>query len=296
MMRVSVLLCLALASCNPAPKVPEEQLGGAVYTTFYPTTYLAERIAGGLVPIVCPLPEGGDPISWRPSRDVLAEYQSAKLIVLNGIGLEKWVETASLPAGRVLESCWLNPDEVVRYEDITVHKHGPGGEHAHEGIDAHTWLDHALAARQANCIYLEMQSRWPQHAGAMSKNLKPLLDDLVALAERLKTIKPAPLLASHPAYNYLAFRFKWQIANLDLDPEVMPDEKQLAEIRSRLEEHPAKLLLWESEPLPEIATKLETAFGLQSIVFSPCESKPAGGEDYLSVMNANLDRLTNAGR
>src|SRR5262245_38391727 len=37
-----------------------------VWTTFYPTTYFAKRIAGDTVKVVCPLPESEDPAFWKP--------------------------------------------------------------------------------------------------------------------------------------------------------------------------------------------------------------------------------------
>lgn len=267
---------------------------GSVYTTFYPTTYFAERIAGGLVPVVCPLPADADPIFWQPPREALAAYQQAALVVLNGASFEKWVDTASLPADRTVVAGDLPPEQLIRYENAVVHKHGPAGEHSHEGIDGHTWLDPEIARLQVETIVSAMAGRWPQHADAFDANAAQLLADLADLDRRLRATPPPPLLASHPAYNYLAKRYGWDIDNLDLDPEQMPTDGQVADIRARLAERPVKLLLWEGEPLPEIAARLESELGLESVLFSPCETTPESG-DFLSAMEANIDRLANAG-
>ena len=48
-------------------------------------------------------------------------------------------------------------------------------------------------------------------------------------------------------------------------------------------------MLWEAEPLPETVARLEE-MGIESIVFDPCATEPDSG-DYLSVMQANLQRL-----
>jgi len=104
-----------------------------------------------------------------------------------------------------------------------------------------------------------------------------------------------PLLASHPAYNYVARRYGWNIKNLDLDPQQMPDNESLDEIRTLLKEHPARFILWESAPDPAIAARLEAELELTSVVFSPCELHSAAdrdaGLDYLSVMRQNIQNL-----
>ena len=50
------------AGCADSSSGPADTRERAVYTTFYPTTYFAEQIAQGTVPVVCPLPAGEDPI------------------------------------------------------------------------------------------------------------------------------------------------------------------------------------------------------------------------------------------
>ena len=297
-MKSTLPLCFAFAlfaGCKGDDRTTNSgEDNGAVYTTFYPTTYFAERVSGGLVPVECPLPDDADPIFWQPSREALAGYQQAALVVLNGASFEKWTETASLPADRTVVSGDLPADQLIRYENAVVHKHGPGGEHSHEGIDGHTWLDPQIATLQVETIQAAMAKRWPEHAAAFESNADALIAELAALDERLKNTTAPPLLASHPAYNYLAKRYSWDIDNLDLDPGEMPSAEQLEDIRARLAERPVKLLLWEGEPLPEISAKLQSEFGLQSVLFSPLEGTPESG-DYLSVMKENIDRLANAG-
>ncbi len=296
-------LAVALVSAPACSKrgVPEggsPPTGTGVYTTFYPTTYLTEQIVGGMIPVTCPLPDGADPIYWRPPREVIAAYQRADLVVINGASFEKWVTTASLSPGLVVDSARPLAGELVHYENAVVHRHGPEGEHSHEGIDGHTWLDPLNAKAQAGEILRALGERWPEHAKAFADNAADLAVKLDALHARLEKLSPPPLLASHPAYNYLVKRYGWEIDNLDLDPGQTPTGEQLDDIRARLAKRPMGLILWESEPTPAAAEKLKGEFGLRSITFSPCETAPPGagsaGVDFLSIMNANIDRLAAA--
>ena len=52
-----------------------------------------------------------------------------------------------------------------------------------------------------------------------------------------------------------------------------------------LEEHPARIMFWESEPLPAVSQRL-AGLGVESRVYAPCANRPDDG-DWLSVMDAN---------
>ncbi len=294
---------LLLTGC-PRHDGPPESGGGdkekfVIFTTFYPAQYFTQRIAGGLAKVVCPVPEDEDAIFWKPDAAALTGYQNADLIVLNGAGFAQWVSKVSLPESRIVDTAKPLAKEFIAYQDVVTHSHGPKGEHAHEGLDGHTWVDPVNALAQAEQILLALQKRLPEQKDAFQSGFDALADDLKALDARLKEYqagyKNQPLLASHPAYNYIARRYGWNLKNLDLDPEEMPSDEAIAKIKELLVDHPAKFLIWEGEPKPEIAAKFKTETGLASIVFSPCEllseDEKAMGIDYLKVMRENLENL-----
>ncbi|MBT3193331.1 MAG: zinc ABC transporter substrate-binding protein [Verrucomicrobia bacterium] len=271
-----------------------------VFTTFYPTAYFAERIGGEHIKVVCPVPEAADAIFWMPDDAVIQDYQKADLIVLNGAGFSKWVGKVSLPESRIVDTALPFCDSFIRFEDAVVHSHGPGGAHAHEGIDGHTWMDPVNAKVQAGEILNALVERWPEWEPRFAVGYASLAKDLDGLAARLAAFRDMPgsppaMFASHPAYNYVVRRYQWNVANLDLDPEVMPTPAELAQIRERFRGFMAGTLMWESEPLPEVAELMKSELGLESIVFSPCElltaAQRARGDDYISIMHGNLDRL-----
>ena len=304
--RTAVVLaaCALLAACGDgsttAPSGNGRSSKPVVYTTFYPTTYLAQRLAGDDAQVVCPLPDDEDPIFWKPDEDVILAYQGADLIVVNGAEFEKWVLRASLPESRIVKTAEPFREGWITFEQAVEHSHGPSGKHAHEGIDGHTWVDPVLASSQATQIMGALMRLMPDSDTRIriQDRLAPLLDDLDALDARFRALSEGydghVLLASHPAYNYVARQYGWRILSLDLDPEAMPSDAAFDEIRSMLADAPARHILWESAPLPDIATRFSEDLGLESIVFSPCETPPDGGVDYLARMNLNLDDVAPA--
>lgn len=302
----SVLLLLAMLApimgCgNEAQEhTPAAERESVVLTTFYPTTYFARQIAGGQVPVECLVPEGEDPIFWKPSREALERYTNAELIVLNGAKFEKWAQRATLPRSRVVDSAQGFRDRFVTYEHAVTHSHGPGGEHSHEGTDGHTWLDPINAIDQSKAIAEAMAKSWPDHAGSFETNQQELERALRELHSRYENevtpkLDGVKLLASHPAYNYLAERYGWDIHNLDLDPDDGLTEDAIDEINEAIGDHDGKVvLLWESEPNLES----ETEHAFYNVLFTPAELPVTGtaeaDPDYMGIMHANIDRLLEA--
>jgi zinc transport system substrate-binding protein len=270
-----------------------------VYTTFYPTTYFTERIGGAKVKVVSPCPPDADPARWMPDDETLKAYQGADLIVVNGAEFEDWIGKVTLPQSRVVNTAAPLKEHFIVLKEKVTHSHGPGGTHTHAGIDEHTWLDPVNAKIQAGEIKSALAAAMPDRRAAFEEGYAGLAKDLDALDGRFKELSAKLegefLLCSHPAYNYLGRRYGWKMKYFHLDPEVLPGEAEIREIKTFLETQPAKYMLWEAQPREEIERKFREDLGLQAILFSPCESMDAdelaAGKDFLSVMNQNIDRM-----
>jgi zinc transport system substrate-binding protein len=296
---LAALLLPLLVACSREPDETPASTGSPyIATSLYPLRYLAQRLIGDGARVLCPLPPDADPLHWQPDRATLQVFAEATLIVLNGAGVESWRATASLPLSRIVDTTEKLGAELVRFEAVT-HSHG-GGEHTHEGLDGHTWLDPRLLLGQAEALREGLLRAFPAQHAAIQRNFAALEADLGALDQRWRGIAPrlkrVNLLASHPAYNYPSKRYEFLITNLDLDPERELGGGELAAlgVARGAREVPA-LLLWESEPLAATREKLERELALPSLVFSPCENPPRAeldaGVDLLSMMRRNLDLL-----
>lgn len=291
--------------CDPAePRDNAVTLQPVLMTTFHPTEYFARRIIGTAVPleVVNPVPPEEDPAGWRPADDVIARYQLATLIVINGASFEQWTATAALPRSRIVDTTAGLDEPLITYA-TTTHSHGPAGEHTHAGVNGHTWLDPITASAQASAIADALAERYPDHAAAIDTNLAALLADLEELDARWRALAPAlnqaTLFASHPSYDYPARRYGFEIINLDLDPSEPLTRHDLDTLSSELPGDAGAahaLLLWEDTPAhepPELA-----ALGIRGVVFAPAEraavSESEERTDYLAIMHANLDRLEHA--
>jgi len=278
-----------------SPTAGEAEAAGKlrVYVVNYPLRYFTERIGGGSVEVFFPAPGGDDPAYWMPDEETIAAYQGADLIVLNGANYAKWVGKVSLPRAKTVDTSSKFRDEYISSPEVTTHSHGPAGKHAHESLAFTTWLDLDLASRQAERIAAALSRKKPEKKADFERNFEALRKDLEALDAELRGIvaqSPGrPLVGSHPVYEYLARRYGMNLKMVHWEPGEAPNLDQWNGLKHLREEHPARWMVWEGEPLAESAGALDK-IGMQGLVFNPCGNVPDNG-DFLSVMKENLRNL-----
>ena len=264
-----------------------------VYVVNYPLQYFAERIGGEHVNVVFPAPADIDPAYWMPDMQTITAYQQADVILLNGAGYARWINKATLPRFRMVNTSERFKGQYIEAAEILTHSHGSEGEHAHESLAFTTWIDFNLAARQAKAIAEALGRKRSELKDTFQKNYQTLEQDLLKLDRDLKILiskdPSRPLVVSHPVYDYFARRYGLNIKSVHWEPVEIPTNEQLMELNRILKEHPAKWMLWEGKPMKESAERLQ-AIGLDSLVFDPCGNTPHQG-DFLSVMRQNVDNL-----
>lgn len=295
MKKIALLPLLLIASCDresATSTAPATNGKPQVLVANYPLKYFAERIGGSTVEVVFPAPGDEDPAFWQPDDAAIAKFQSADVILMNGATYSKWAEKVTLPQSKLVDTSAAFKAQYIEIKADSTHSHGPGGEHSHSGTAFTTWLDLTQAVQQAEAVKTALAKFTPD----AEKNFAALKSDLEALDARLiavgKRIANAPLVASHPVYHYLARRYALNLQAVLWEPEVVPDDKAMEELKTILAKHSAKWMLWEGEPAKESMAKLD-AIGVKSLVFDPCGNVPDGG-DFLSVMKGNIEALEKA--
>jgi zinc transport system substrate-binding protein len=258
----------------------------------YPLAYFAARIGADLVAVDLLPPPGVDPAFWQPSPDDIARIQASNIILLNGADYAKWVATATLPASRVVvtaDSAW---DRYITIEGAVTHTHGPEAAHSHGETAFTTWLDPRIAIVQAEAVAAALVEARPEGRGIFDDNLGALVRDLEALDESFEDAfsrLDGRFIASHPVYQYLARRYDLDLVSVTFEPDQPLTEAQWRDLQRVLAGHPASVMLWESEPLPEIRERL-SSMGLEVIVLDPAANRPESG-DYMDLMGDNVDNL-----
>ena len=257
-------LLALLAGCSggqseqsmPAAGTPTKLRVGVVN---YPLQYFAKRIGGDAVEVFFPAPADVDPAFWSPNAETVAIYQQADLVLANGAGYARWVGLASLRSSRLVDTSTAFRERYVPIEDAVTHSHGPTGDHSHLGYAFTTWLDPTLSVEQARAVTEAFVASRPAAEDAFREAFFALEADLLALDSDLQRwadrIDRAPLLFSHPVYQYLAARYGLNAQSVHWEPGEMPSEEKWRELDRLRRDHAADWMIWEGTPVPEIAER-----------------------------------------
>ena len=89
---------------------------------------------------------------------------------------------------------------------------------------------------------------------------------------------------------WLAWRQSALLRHLEEDRvRARTRDEEHEKLERKIADHPARLMLWEGEPLPETALRLEQ-LGVDTVVVDPCGNRPEEG-DWLTTMRANAEAL-----
>jgi len=284
-----VLLCLLVTSVNAADKL-------TIYTVNYPLQYFAQRIAADYAEVIFPAPPDVDPAVWTPNTETIRAYQKADLVLLNGAGYASWVKKASLSRARQVNTSASFKDGYISVQEGATHSHGPAGDHSHTGTAFTTWLDLYQAVQQAESVMHALVRKRPEHKAAFEQNFDALRDELMVLDLKIQKLVAGkaeqPMLASHPVYQYLARRYLLHLKELQWEPDAVPGDAEWQRLRYVTEGFPAQWMIWEKQPVPEIAGRLDD-MGIGTLVLDPCANRPRQG-DFLDVMQHNVQNLSEA--
>jgi zinc transport system substrate-binding protein len=286
----------ALTACKPAPDksgAEKKKAGNGrlqIHVANYPLAYFTERIGSTEVDVIFAAPADEDPAFWEPTDKDVAAMQEADLIVMNGATYSKWADKVSLPESKVLDTSAAFKPQFIEVKEVVTHSHGKAGEHSHTGTAFTTWIDFQQAIKQADAIREALQRLRPEQIELFALNFDQLKTDLLKLDGDMVAVgaklAAQPLVASHPVYQYFSRRYKLNVREVHWEPEVVPDDAALEELKKILAGHPAKWMVWEGDPAQESVNKLK-AIGLESAVFDPCGNVPEKG-NWLEVMKGNV--------
>jgi zinc transport system substrate-binding protein len=286
---IAAIFALACSADDPVDeRVVETNTGTLlIYSVNYPLAYFAQRVGGEDVRVVFPVPPNTDPAEWTPAPDEIAAFQTADLILLNGPGHAGWVKRASLPKSKIVDTSASFRDRLIELRGETKHTHGPAGAHVHAGTAGTTWLDPLLAIEQARAITDALVGIRPERATSFQERFAALETDVLLVdarfTEATETIGEAPILFSHPVYQYFERRYRLNGESVHWEPAESPTLTMWQKLNSILSNHPSQLMIWEAAPREETIRRLDS-LGISSVVLAPGANTPEAGDWYSTML------------
>ena len=258
-----------------------------VVAAFYPLAYAASVVGGKHVDVANLTPPGVEPHDLELTTDQVDALQDAGLVLVMGRGFQPAVEKVAGDRDR----------GTLRVLDALALR----GKHRQ---DPHVWLDPVLMGTVVDEVRDALAQADPAHAKVFAANAARLHQALEALdADYRAGLAACPrrlIVTTHEAFGHLAAEYGLrQEAVTGLAPDAEPSARRLAQLSDLATRTGVTTVFTETLASPKIARTLaREAGGLRTAVLNPLEGltdrERTRGDDYFTVMRANLDKIERA--
>jgi zinc transport system substrate-binding protein len=305
---LAATLPIGLAGCG-ALSTDGETAGDSreVVAAFYPLEFAAERVAGDRFTVSNLTALGGEPHDLELTVRETADLASADLVV-HLAGFQPAVDDA---VEQTVEGEVLEVTEVVDLQEVADHSeeahveeegdaHAEEDAHHHGDEDPHFWLDPLRVADLGDAVAERLGELDPEHADEYTANAADLrveLEDLdAAYQEGLASCERDMVVVNHDAFGYLSKYGLHLEPILGLSPDAEPSPADLARLQDLIRDEGITTVFAETLDSRKAAETLAGDLDLEVSVLDPVEglTDATTGEDYLSLMRANLDELMKA--
>ena len=280
-----------------------------IVASFYPMYDFTKNIVGDEGEVALMVPAGTEAHDYEPSAKDMKKLQDADVFVYNDENMETWVPAVedTLNEGDVhVVKATENMLLLAGSDEAHDHAHGEGEGHSHD-LDPHVWLAPSLAIQEVEEIRDQLIEAYPEKEQAFRDNTEAYLEKLHALdesyTEAFSQADQKSFVTQHAAFGYLAVEYGLtQVPISGLSPSEEPTATRLAELKTDVSEYDIQYIYVEENAADTIARTLAKEANVELLVLNPLEGltneQMENGEDYLSVMKANLAALsktTNSG-
>jgi ABC-type Zn uptake system ZnuABC Zn-binding protein ZnuA len=293
------LVSAALVSCSRGPSTARSR----VLASEPFLADIAREVAGDRIDVAALLPIGVDPHTWEPAPREAAAVARAELFIVNGAGLEAFLEPLLDGLGdrrpRIVEaSAGLVPRERASGE--------PGGAGGHGEIDPHFWLDPLNVVRYAENIRDALaeldpagEATFRANAAAYVQHLQEL-DRWIAGEVARIPVERRLLVTNHDSLGYFADRYGLRIVGTvipSVSTGASPSAKDLAALADELRSTGARALFIEEGADSRLARQLAAETGLRLV--TDLRTHTLSGPDgpaptYLAMMRADVRTIVDA--
>jgi zinc/manganese transport system substrate-binding protein len=291
-----VVAALALAV---APVFAQQAAGGPlnVVATFSILGDFATNIGGDRVNVTTLVGPNSDTHVYTPTPSDAKKITDAKLVVVNGLGLEGW-----LP--RLIKSSGGKAVTVVATKGIATRKIEDGHDHDPGDADPHAWQSVINAKIYVANIRDALVAVDPAGAEAYKANAAAYLAKLDALdrevREMVAKIPPQrrSVISTHDAFGYFAAAYGIKfIAPQGVSTESEPSARDVAAIITQIKRQKIPAVFLENVSDPRLRRRIaaETGANIGGTLYSDSLTDEKGpAPTYIDMVRHNIKALTSA--
>jgi zinc transport system substrate-binding protein len=254
-----------------------------IVTTFLPAYCFTINVTGDRADVQNLTSGAGGLHDYQLTPAEMRKISSADVIVMNGLGLESWMDKA-LRSGTKTGVRLVRLSDGLKGELIPIKS-----ERNREEINPHIWLDPKLAAHSLSNILSALSEADPGNAEAYAANVKEYVKRLERLEDELnrllEPVRSISFVTYHDAFPYFARRFELKIAGVvEQTLEVTPAPKYLSALLGTIRETHAKALFTEPGGDNRLARRIASDAKIKLAELDPMEIGPANAKAYEETM------------
>jgi zinc/manganese transport system substrate-binding protein len=276
-----------------------------VATSFSILEDLVRNVGGSRVSITNFVPRNGDTHAYQPSARNVKGLAEAKLVFINGLGLESWFERLAKNAGgqaRVVRlSDGLKPLALEEEAEHADEKHEEHGE-----FDPHMWWNPMNTIAYVNRIRDALAKADPSGQSVYSSNAAKYSRQLADMDAWAKgevaqiLIANRKLVTNHDSLGYLASRYGFQIlGNVipGIGTEREPSAKESADLIRNIKRNNVKAIFTENTVSAKLAQTIakETGAKIAPALYTDALGEVgSAGDTYLKAFRHNISTIVTA--
>jgi zinc/manganese transport system substrate-binding protein len=314
------LAALAVASVLAMPAWAQSVTAAApikVVTSFSILADMVRNVGGDRVAVTTLVGPDGDAHVFQPTPGDVKTIADAKVVFVNGIGFEGWIErlvgSAAYKGPVIVATTGLQAQKMAD-EDAKggghAHGHAHGKDaakkdaHDHGALDPHAWQDLRNGQVYVDNILAGLVKADPAGEATYRANAaayKKTLQELDAWVKTELGAVPKPkrkVITSHDAFGYFASAYGVMfLAPVGISTDAEPSAKGVANLIRQVKKEKVTALFVENITNPKLIEQIGKETGVKpgGRLYSDALSKPGQGADsYVKMFQHNVSALKTA--
>jgi zinc/manganese transport system substrate-binding protein len=266
------------------------------------------QVGGGRVSVTTLVGPDGDAHVYSPSPADAKAMAEAKLVFVNGLGFEGWMERLVESSGSKAELATVSKGiktiafEEEEHDHVDEHKKKGAKHEDHDDIDPHAWQSVPNAKIYVANIRDALIAAAPQHKAEFEANASAYAAKLDALdAEVRAAIAALPadrrtVITSHDAFGYFAHAYGIEVvAPQGISTDAEPTAKDVAALITQIRQEGVKAIFVENITDPRMIQRIAEEGGAKigGALYSDALSQPDGpAGTYIDMMRHNISTLS----
>lgn len=292
--RTGLLLLLALAAmaCSRPAASPSGQVSVVTTSTIFGD--MIKRVGGDLVAVTSLVPSHADVHTFEPKPADLRALSGARLVVMNGLGLDDWLRE-TIEGGSRPDTPIVALAEGLEGVDLL-----PGEEPGEE--NPHLWLAVPYAIRYVDRIEAALASADAGNAAVYGRQATAYRDELTALdAEVRSRIGQIPagsrrIVTFHDALPYFAREYGIEVVGVAVEaPGQEPSAADIAALVEAIRSSGVKAIFSEDQFPTQVVDRIaaETGATVDASLYTDSLGDPPL-DSYAAIIRWDVDRFVEA--